>query len=559
MTAGQQPFSGRDALRLLLLALCSLVIYIAIVQLSWRFQYGSPGPQRPILLVLGLLALNFVLYLLAYRVVSRTASNWLQFSLVLGSAVAFRAVMLPSAPIQEVDIYRYLWDGAVLVRGVSPFAFSPAQIRTAHQEAEPVSDPRLAKLLDGLNGEPPLATVLNRVHFGELPTVYPPMSQAVFALVAWGTPPTATVRERVLLMKAALVGFDLATLLVLAGILHQCRAAAGLSLLYGWCPLVVKEFSNSGHLDAIAVFWCTVSAYFVVVLISSGAGRTTLRSWGCAVAACLSLTCAIGAKLYPVVLVPLLVLMISRHLGWIRAGIMSGALLMGIVGSVWPMLPVNTTAGAEGAGPTTSSPSDPSRGLQAFFRRWEMNDFLFLVVVENLKPDSQTPVGQKAWFTVLPDQVRRSATEWLKVRGAPFLIARALTSGTFIVLAFLFAVRAVRAGNTKAFCEASFLTLAWFWLLCPTQNPWYWTWAMPFLPFAKGRPWLCVSGLVLLYYTRFWFGYHWPEDNILGTQYKGTAFFDFVVPWLEFGPWFIWLTLTGLLRSPRSEMPPPQS
>ena len=98
------------------------------------------------------------------------------------------------------------------------------------------------------------------------------------------------------------------------------------------------------------------------------------------------------------------------------------------------------------------------------------------------------------------------------------------------------------------FCEAGFLTLAWFWLLCPTQNPWYWTWALPLLPFARSRVWMAVSGFVLLYYLRFWLTYDWADTSVLGTGYMGSAFFDFVVTWLEFAPWFAWLTAGFFLR-----------
>jgi hypothetical protein len=109
--------------------------------------------------------------------------------------------------------------------------------------------------------------------------------------------------------------------------------------------------------------------------------------------------------------------------------------------------------------------------------------------------------------------------------------------------------RALRRGDTSTWLETAFLTLAWFWLLSPTLNPWYWTWTLPLLPFARNRAWLAVSGLVLIYYTRFWFIYHFPDTPVPGTQYVGAAFFDLVVTWIEFGPWFAWLSGTWLYRT----------
>jgi hypothetical protein len=102
--------------------------------------------------------------------------------------------------------------------------------------------------------------------------------------------------------------------------------------------------------------------------------------------------------------------------------------------------------------------------------------------------------------------------------------------------------------------RAAFLTIAWFWLLLPTLNPWYWTWAMPLLPFARSRAWLALSGLVFVYYLRFWLTYHFAETPVLGTRYPGPWFFDYIVTWLEFGPWFLWLGRDWL----GTEMGPPR-
>jgi hypothetical protein len=47
-----------------------------------------------------------------------------------------------------------------------------------------------------------------------------------------------------------------------------------------------------------------------------------------------------------------------------------------------------------------------------------------------------------------------------------------------------------------------------------------------------------------IYYLRFWLIYHFPDVGaadvgVLGTAYRGTSFFDFVVVWLEFAPFLI--------------------
>jgi hypothetical protein len=220
--------------------------------------------------------------------------------------------------------------------------------------------------------------------------------------------------------------------------------------------------------------------------------------------------------------------------------------------------------GAPPAGSNTLASDDsvtagakPSTGLVTFLTRWEMNDFLFLLVIENVKTGDVIPNDQEAWFSILPEAPRRHIVNWLCETfpslcedrwGAAFLAARAFTLGVFALVATGLLWRCVRKRGVLLWLESVFLTLAWFWLLSPTLNPWYWTWVLPLLPFARNRIWLAVSGLVLIYYLRFWLIYQFAETNVPGTRYVGIAFFDLVVTWIEFGPWLVCLFATWVYR-----------
>jgi hypothetical protein len=135
----------------------------------------------------------------------------------------------------------------------------------------------------------------------------------------------------------------------------------------------------------------------------------------------------------------------------------------------------------------------------------------------------------------------------METRRVPFFLTRAITSAGFIVIACWLAWRSSNSEEPKRWLSDAFLTVAWFWLLLPTQNPWYWTWALPLLPFATNRAWLLMSGLAFVYYFRFWLVQHYAATPLLETVYRGPTFFDYVVTWLEFAPWFVML-LAGSVR-----------
>jgi len=555
-TLAAAPGHHRELLQLRAIAAVLGVFYLGIAGLSSHFSYGSPSTERPVLLFLGLLGVCFGLHLMALRSALRSPDGPSVWRTILWAAVAYRATMLFSQPVLEADYYRYLWDGAVLANGNSPYRYSPEEVLNATRVNQRPRDlERTASLAPPRSS---LFIVLSRVHFADLTTVYPPVSQAVFAMVHCITPAPASVSTRIVILKGVLVGFDLGTLLVVATLLRLVKRHVAWSILYAWCPLVLKEVANSGHLDAIAVF---LSVSSVTCLVASRHARSRGRRWRWLFGSALLLAIAIGAKLYPLVLLPVLTACALSTLG--RWGGFAFALTASVLGgaALAPMMVPRSDEAAgtlisnpepslpgESAAPLQTENSRPPAGLTAFLSRWQINDFIFSLVAENLQPRST------AWYVATSDDFRANYAQRVnQIVGeagvqAGFLGARILTGIAFFVIASCLTLRAWRASGAEIQLEAVFLTLAWFWLLQPTQNPWYWTWAIPFLPFARGRAWYAVSGIVTLYYLRFWLSAHWPNPSVLGSGYDGKGFFDHIVTWCEFLPWMAWLAASWLLR-----------
>ena len=286
--------------------LSSLTIYAAIQRLSESFLWTIPDVQRPIAPVLFLFVVAFVLHLVALAFAVRTSQRDARplVALIVGFALTFRMMMLFSEPIQEIDIYRYIWDGAVRNAGVSPFEYAPRDvIATSAVAPLPEDLIRLAQLRDSSAS---LQQILERVHFGELPTVYPPVSQAVFSLASWFVPPDASLESRVLAMKAWLLLFDVGAMLCIVASLRFTGLHPGWAITYAWCPLVMKEFANSGHLDSIAVCLSSLAVLLAIRSFFPSTGISPRSRFGLAMTGSLLLALAVGAKLYPVILAPIL-------------------------------------------------------------------------------------------------------------------------------------------------------------------------------------------------------------------------------------------------------------
>ena len=544
--------------RVTLLGVVSWIGYLGLLVSSSAFGFGEPATTRPVLWFVGVMGALFGLQILATWIAigcSDQAAIW-RSSLIF--AVGFRLLILCSEPIQELDYYRYLWDGNCVAVGVSPYRYSPAAVQRASaiDEDLPADLRRLAAHRDA---DPELATILSRIHFEDLPTIYPPVSQAVFAASAWMTPHRTSVATRIVALKAWVVAFDVGTLLMLGALLRHVGCPVGWAMIYGWSPLVVKEFANSGHLDAIAVFFCLLAIYAVIRAVypaseARSKGRDLLPArwlWISSV----GLSLAIGAKLYPVILAPLFGLTVWHRFGAWKA--MQIGVVTALLSAAFclPMFDrVQVRAGSDSESNETSPAGSPldrpaassAESLRVFLTQWKMNDLLFLVVESNVDPKPD-PSQTDPWFAVTSRASRQHFVEaWSQRLGVdqnlfPFLMTRSLLTLLFLALAFRWAVVGARSISPQALLKCAFLTLAWFWLLSPTLNPWYWIWALPLVPFAGRRAWIAVAGLLPLYYLRFWFSYHWPTSHVAGTPYHGPEFFDLVVVWMEHGPWLAWL------------------
>ena len=149
--SGNDETNGKPV-SLQMLAACGIISwiqYFILLRLSLRFEWSVQAAERPLLFVLGIFAALFGVYLFAFIRLIRGPYARGSLPLIIVFSVAFRLLMLFSEPIQEIDAYRYIWDGKVAAAGVNPFRYSPHQVHTADAASElPVDLARLVKVRD---------------------------------------------------------------------------------------------------------------------------------------------------------------------------------------------------------------------------------------------------------------------------------------------------------------------------------------------------------------------------------------------------------------------------
>ncbi len=358
--------------------------------------------------------------------------KWLAI-LIVAAGLAARLALFASEPILEDDYQRYLWDGAVTASGANPYALAPQSAR-------------------GLGAETPLGRlaveagpVASRINHPELKSIYPPVAQAAFAL-AHAVQPWSLAAWRAVLLVC-----DLATLALVLALLRTTGRSPLWAALYWWNPLVIKELFNSAHMDGL------VAPFLLLALLLATRRRQ--------LAASATLACAVGAKIWPVLLLPFILRPLAAAPQKLAAALLIFAALTALL-----------------AVPVLLGGLDTASGFTAYLTRWQTSSALF-------------PVLNDTWAMLLGS---------LGGNEVPLgLMARATVAVTLAGLACALSLKPI-AGADDLLGRAS-VTIAALVLLSPAQFPWYAVWLAPFLAFRPWTGFLILAATAPLYYLSFYF------------------------------------------------------
>lgn len=221
------------------------------------FHYEIPNRNMPVVVFLILFALIFIVVFYVMLTVEKNDYTRSSFLFIIFFSVIFRLILLPGVLIHENDIYRYLWDGKVLASGMNPYKFAPEDVES-YATTNPHTTTLVEVELKHLNKlRRQNLSYFNKIGHREVPTIYPPFVQIVFAISS------IIKKDSILLMKTIFVIFDILILFLISKMLLYFGKNPALCIIYGWSPLVLKEIANSGHYDSIPIFFMLLSIYFI--------------------------------------------------------------------------------------------------------------------------------------------------------------------------------------------------------------------------------------------------------------------------------------------------------
>jgi len=243
-----------------LFILLSLVLY-------YMFAYNLIRTET-----MKLLLIYSGLFICAYKLIKTTG---FYFRVLVLATILFRLLFLFSIPNLSQDFYRFIWDGQLLLSGISPYLSTPDM----QMELGVLTNfPNLSELYIGMGS-------LSARNF----TNYPPLNQLCFALA--NLFPGNSILSSVIGLRLIIISADLGTLYFGKKLLEHLKVPSSRIVWYILNPFIIIELTGNLHFEGVMVFFLVLSLY----LLSRG-------KW---LKSAIFLAFSISIKLIPLMLLPL--------------------------------------------------------------------------------------------------------------------------------------------------------------------------------------------------------------------------------------------------------------
>ncbi|WP_029036641.1 mannosyltransferase [Salinimicrobium xinjiangense] len=228
-----------------------------------------------------LLTLYGGLFFLSWKFFRMQRSN---LNILLAAAIIFRLLFLFAIPNLSQDFYRFIWDGKLLLEGISPYLMTPDQYFSSG--SIPIAGAK--ELYQGMGS----------LSAGN-PTNYPPLNQLWFALAALIG--GKSILASVIWLRIFIIAADIGIFYFGRKLLKNLNLPESNIFLYLLNPLILIELTGNLHFEGVMLFFLIAALY----LLQRQKGLFSA----------LLFSCSILVKLIPLMFLPLL----FRRLGWKKA------------------------------------------------------------------------------------------------------------------------------------------------------------------------------------------------------------------------------------------------
>ncbi|WP_341226381.1 hypothetical protein [uncultured Arcticibacterium sp.] len=202
-------------------------------------------------------------------------------------ALLFRFVFIGFIPILSDDIYRFIWDGILGIKGFNPYLYLPSIFEFG--------------TIDGLFGK------LNSPNYYSL---YPPLKQYFFQLGAFMG--GGTIQGSIVSFRLILIGAFLANFYLIKGICNELHYSNSRTIkaltIYAFNPFLIIETIGSLHFEGL-MFMFLLAAYYTYLRFN----KVYLSA--------IFFAFSVSVKLLPLIFLPLI---------WRKLGFKKGLFFVGV-------------------------------------------------------------------------------------------------------------------------------------------------------------------------------------------------------------------------------------
>ncbi|SRX75523.1 glycosyltransferase 87 family protein [Aequorivita antarctica] len=219
--------------------LYKIPLLFAVLSVAFYISFGYDLERSDFI---KLITLYSALFITAFLFIEKFRLN---FWFLAGLGIVFRLTFIGSIPNLSQDFYRFLWDGRLLLQGVSPYLFTP-DLSTALE----VTVEQSQLLRDGMGA-------LNASHFSN----YPPINQLFFAVAALFA--GKSILGSVIVLRVSIILADVGILYFGKKILERLNIPIKNIFWYFLNPFIIIELTGNLHFEGMMLFFFLWALYLL--------------------------------------------------------------------------------------------------------------------------------------------------------------------------------------------------------------------------------------------------------------------------------------------------------